>query len=52
MLISFKMHSVSVTKAAAAGLVAAQGAAAWGALGHATVAYIAQNYLTSDTATW
>ena len=51
-LISFKMHSVSVTKAAAAGLVAAQGAAAWGALGHATVAYVAQNYLTSDTATW
>ncbi|KAJ5633099.1 hypothetical protein N7490_009438 [Penicillium lividum] len=28
------------------------GANAWGALGHATVAYVAQNYLSSDTAAW
>ncbi|XWW97676.1 hypothetical protein V2A60_005662 [Cordyceps javanica] len=31
---------------------ALQGAQAWGVLGHATVAYIAQNYLTNDTASW
>jgi hypothetical protein len=30
----------------------ATGVNAWGALGHATVAYVAQNYLTSETATW
>ncbi|KAJ7893736.1 putative nuclease PA3, partial [Mycena olivaceomarginata] len=29
-----------------------QGVHAWGVLGHATVAYIAQNYLTADTASW
>ena len=29
-----------------------QGAQAWGVLGHATVAYIAQNYLTNETAAW
>ncbi|OAA48053.1 Phospholipase C/P1 nuclease, core [Beauveria brongniartii RCEF 3172] len=29
-----------------------QGAQAWGVLGHATVAYIAQNYLTNDTTVW
>ncbi|KAJ5771965.1 hypothetical protein N7520_002494 [Penicillium odoratum] len=28
------------------------GANAWGSLGHATVAYVAQNYLSSDTAAW
>ncbi|KAJ5548541.1 hypothetical protein N7513_005775 [Penicillium frequentans] len=28
------------------------GANAWGALGHATVAYVAQSYLSADTATW
>jgi len=28
------------------------GANAWGALGHATVAYVAQNYVSADTATW
>ncbi|KAJ5930851.1 hypothetical protein N7466_006344 [Penicillium verhagenii] len=28
------------------------GANAWGALGHATVAYVAQHYLAADTATW
>ena len=31
---------------------AVKGANAWGALGHATVAYIAQNYVTSETASW
>lgn len=34
------------------GLAAAQGAHAWGALGHATVAYIAQNYADDAMATW
>ena len=33
-------------------VVAARGAFAWGALGHATVAYVAQNYLNDDTASW
>ncbi|KAJ5633570.1 hypothetical protein N7528_001412 [Penicillium herquei] len=33
-------------------LALTQGVAAWGSLGHATVAYVAQNYLTSDTAAW
>ncbi|ORY56905.1 S1/P1 nuclease-domain-containing protein [Pseudomassariella vexata] len=33
-------------------LAALQGAQAWGTLGHATIAYIAQNYLTDTTATW
>jgi hypothetical protein len=28
------------------------GANAWGVLGHATVAYIAQHYVSSDTASW
>lgn len=28
------------------------GVRAWGSLGHATVAYIAQNYVTDDVATW
>lgn len=30
----------------------AASAQAWGVLGHATVAYIAQNYLSSETTTW
>lgn len=29
-----------------------QGVRAWGSLGHATVAYIAQNYVTDEVATW
>jgi len=34
------------------GLATIQGARAWGVLGHATVAYIAQNYVSDATATW
>lgn len=34
------------------GLALASGARAWGSLGHATIAYIAQNYLDDATATW
>lgn len=34
------------------GLSATKGAYAWGKLGHATVAYIAQHYLSSETASW
>jgi hypothetical protein len=33
-------------------LLTLQGARAWGTLGHATVAYVAQNYLTPTTAPW
>lgn len=33
-------------------LGAVNGVNAWGALGHATVAYIAQNFVDSDTASW
>ncbi|KAJ7865774.1 S1/P1 nuclease, partial [Mycena leptocephala] len=33
-------------------LLTLQGARAWGTLGHATVAYVAQNYLTPTTAAW
>lgn len=33
-------------------LGALQGVRAWGTLGHATVAYIAQNYVTDEVATW
>ncbi|KAK5996082.1 Nuclease PA3 [Cladobotryum mycophilum] len=44
------MHSAS--KIALVTLGALQGVHAWGALGHATVAYIAQHYLTADTASW
>lgn len=29
-----------------------QGVHAWGSLGHATIAYIAQNYVTEEVATW
>lgn len=33
-------------------LAAVQGVNAWGSLGHATIAYIAQNYVTDEVATW
>ncbi|KAJ7906827.1 putative nuclease PA3 [Mycena leptocephala] len=33
-------------------LLTLQGARAWGTLGHATVAYVAQNYLTPTAAAW
>lgn len=33
-------------------LAALQGVKAWGSLGHATVAYIAQNYVTDEVASW
>ncbi|VUC33726.1 unnamed protein product [Clonostachys rosea] len=47
------MHtSTSVSRVALLGLAAAQGAQAWGALGHATVAYIAQNYVDNTTEAW
>jgi hypothetical protein len=34
------------------GLATLQGVHAWGVLGHATVAYVAQNYVTAETAAW
>ncbi|KAJ6562481.1 putative nuclease PA3 [Mycena capillaripes] len=34
------------------GLATLQGVHAWGVLGHATVAYVAQNYVTPQTASW
>lgn len=43
---------MSVTRTLFLGLATAQGAQAWGVLGHATVAYIAQNYVNSATETW
>lgn len=33
-------------------LATLQGVRAWGSLGHATIAYIAQNYVTDEVATW
>lgn len=33
-------------------VAALQGVRAWGTLGHATIAYIAQNYVTDDVASW
>jgi len=33
-------------------LATLQGVRAWGVLGHATVAYIAQNYVSDETASW
>lgn len=33
-------------------LATLQGVRAWGALGHATIAYIAQNYVTDEVASW
>lgn len=41
-----------MTSYALLGLATAQSAHAWGVLGHATVAYIAQNYIDSDVASW
>ncbi|KAM3445009.1 hypothetical protein NHJ13734_000878 [Beauveria thailandica] len=43
---------VSFYRTAVIAATAFQGAQAWGVLGHATVAYIAQNYLTNDTTVW
>lgn len=42
----------SLLKLAAINLAVSQGVHAWGELGHATVAYIAQHYLDSDAASW
>ncbi|KAL7898933.1 S1/P1 nuclease domain-containing protein [Trichoderma sp. SZMC 28014] len=42
----------SISKIALTTLASVQGAQAWGVLGHATVAYIAQHYLNSATASW
>lgn len=44
------MASVSKVAFVTFGLL--NGVNAWGALGHATVAYVAQHYLSADTATW
>ncbi|KAJ5652653.1 hypothetical protein N7507_010079 [Penicillium longicatenatum] len=44
------MASLSKIAIVTCGLL--NGANAWGSLGHATVAYVAQNYLSADTATW
>lgn len=46
------MASTKTTTAVLLTLAALQGVNAWGALGHATVAYVAQNYVTDATATW
>ncbi|TQS33460.1 hypothetical protein Golomagni_06195, partial [Golovinomyces magnicellulatus] len=43
---------LTLSKSALVSLAALQGAHAWGKLGHATVAYVAQNYVTSETAQW
>ncbi|KAL6898640.1 S1/P1 nuclease domain-containing protein [Trichoderma evansii] len=42
----------SISKVAFTALASVQGAQAWGVLGHATVAYVAQHYLNSATASW
>ncbi|KAL7793774.1 S1/P1 nuclease domain-containing protein [Trichoderma ceciliae] len=42
----------SISKIALVTLTSLQGANAWGTLGHATVAYVAQHYLNADTASW
>lgn len=42
----------SLTKIAFVTFGFMSGANAWGSLGHATVAYVAQNYLSADTAAW
>ncbi|KAL4892358.1 nuclease PA3 [Aspergillus ambiguus] len=42
----------SLAKATLITLGAVHGAHAWGSLGHATVAYVAQHYLSSSTAAW
>lgn len=41
-----------LSKLALVALGTVKGVAAWGVLGHATVAYVAQNYVSSDTASW
>ncbi|KAJ5204102.1 uncharacterized protein N7498_004981 [Penicillium cinerascens] len=41
-----------LSKVALVAFGAINGANAWGVLGHATVAYVAQNYASSDTASW
>ena len=41
-----------LTKVALVALGSVRGVSAWGSLGHATVAYVAQNYVTSETASW
>ncbi|KAJ6001578.1 hypothetical protein N7522_006805 [Penicillium canescens] len=41
-----------LTKVALVALGSVTGVSAWGSLGHATVAYVAQNYVTSETASW
>ncbi|EFX03737.1 nuclease s1 [Grosmannia clavigera kw1407] len=43
------MHSSAVLLGLGATL---QGAHAWGSLGHATVAYVAQDFVTADTKAW
>ncbi|KAL3961409.1 hypothetical protein ACCO45_002932 [Purpureocillium lilacinum] len=42
----------SLAKASLVALGSLHGANAWGVLGHATVAYIAQHYLAPETASW
>ncbi|TFB01729.1 hypothetical protein CCMA1212_006474 [Trichoderma ghanense] len=42
----------SMARIALATLATIQGAHAWGVLGHATVAYVAQHYLNAATASW
>lgn len=43
---------MSLSKSLVLALATLQGARAWGVLGHATVAYVAQHYLTAETASW
>ncbi|KAH7029776.1 putative nuclease PA3 [Microdochium trichocladiopsis] len=43
---------MTLIKTLVLGLACANTASAWGVLGHATVAYVAQNYVDSATATW
>lgn len=43
---------LSLSKTTLVSLAALQGVNAWGKLGHATVAYVAQHYLTPETASW
>lgn len=41
-----------LSKVALVTLGVVNGANAWGALGHATVAYVAQHYVSSSTESW
>lgn len=43
---------MTITNRLVCGFAAAPSAQAWGSLGHATVAYIAQNYVSEEVATW